>query len=102
MSKKQNEDKVTLGRIWEEIKCMKKEAEVQHRQALIVSGMGVAGAICFLGISIWVATKLSPNWQWFDSLFFILLGMGFLVYFSVMERKLRRERREVRKETENG
>lgn len=92
MSEKQNEDNVTLGSIWKEIKSMRKEAKIQHWQAAIISGMGVAGAICFLGISTWVATALSPDWQWFDSLFFILLGVGLLAYFGRMERKLRKER----------
>jgi len=102
MLEKQNEEKVTLVSIRDEIKSMREEAKMRHKEALIVSGVGVAGAICFLSISIWVTTMLSPNWQWFDSLFFGLIGLGFLIHFKRMGEKLRKEQRETHRETENS
>jgi len=90
MSEEQNNDNVTLADIQDEIKSMRNEAKRQHAETAIMSGLGVAGAICFLGISILVTAQASPHWRWFDAYFFVAVGFGFVVYFSLMWRKLRK------------
>lgn len=92
MSEEQNNDNVTLADIQDEIKSMREEAKTQHKQTAIMSGLGVGGAICFLGISILVTVQASPHWRWFHAYFFIALGFGLVVYCWLTWRKLKKQK----------
>lgn len=82
---------VTLADIQNEIKSMRKEAQIQYRYTLYFSGFGIAVAVALLGVSIYTMTLVSPRWQVIDGIGILLLGIGFAVYCWSKRRGLRRE-----------
>lgn len=102
MPEKQNEDKVILGNIWKEIKSMRKEAEIQHRHTLYFSGFAISSAVALLGVSIYTMTLVSPCWQAINGIGIMILGLASAGCCLVKKRKLRKEQKEMHKETKNG
>ena len=102
MEEKQNEEKVTLDNILDEIRSVRKKVAMQRREALFICGIGIAFAIFILGFSIWATILESPKMQWFDSLFSMLVGSFFIIrIFKVWDNLENEEQKETHKETKN-
>jgi len=93
MSEEQNKDSGILTDIQNEIKCMRKEAQIQYKHMLYFSGFGIAVAVALLGISVYTMTVVSPRWQVIDGIGILLLGIGFAVYCRLKVRQLKRNKR---------
>ena len=100
MEEKQNKEKVTLDNILDEIRLMRKEARIQHRQALVVVVMSVMTAVWFVGLSFYIVSG-KFSWEWWQGLIIMVVSLIIFLYAFSKERKLREEQRELHKETEN-
>lgn len=96
MPEEQSHDNVTLADILEEIKDMGGDVEAQYRDSSYFAAYIFSGGVALVGTSFFVPL-ITPYWQMFNALGFILLGMGSATYIFWKRRKLRKEQARKRK-----
>jgi len=101
MEEKQNKEKVTLDNILDEIRLMRKEARIQHKEVTYFNGFSIASAVVILGATLYTMT-LGLCWQRINGFGIMVLGACFAVYCLSKKITLGKEQRETHKETENS
>jgi len=98
MAEEQNHDNVTLADIQKDIKDMRNAAKTQYRGSLYLAAYIFSGGVALVGTSFFVPL-ITPYWQMFNALGFMLLGGGGAAYCYWKMRKIREKQTKTKEGT---